>query len=187
MPKIICLCSSLSCWRACSQTHRALIVPASARRDVSKGGVHVVFDEVVAADLKCLTEQPALVKGDEAGREACEGLVDVGTSVVADGQAPEAVEPGVGMLDYPSARTRFVAALDTFSRDARHDPARPAFVPPGSGIIGLVGVQLVRAASQSPAPAALQERDGIEGGYHHDAVVQVDGAIGSTRQIGSTP
>lgn len=61
----------------------------------------MVLDEVVGADARCPTEPSALVEGDEAGREACESLVDVGTSVVADGKALEAVEPGLGIAPLP--------------------------------------------------------------------------------------
>ncbi len=123
--------------------------------------------------LERLTEPSGLVEGDEACREACESLVDVGASLVADGQAAEAVEPGVGTLDHPAVATELFAALDTTTSDARHDPAGSAFVPTGSGIVGLVGVQLVRAASRSAAAAVPQGRDGIEGGRHHDAVVPI--------------
>jgi hypothetical protein len=123
--------------------------------------------------LERLTEPFDLVEGDETGREAGEGLVDVGASLVADGQAPEAVEPGVGAFGHPSVAAELFAALDTASGDARHDPARPAFVPTLSGIVSFVGVQLVRAASRSSSSTTPQRRDGIKSRRHHDAVVPV--------------
>lgn len=49
-------------------------------------------------DLERLTEPSDLVDGDEACGEAGEGLVDVGASLVADGQAAETIEPSVGAL-----------------------------------------------------------------------------------------
>jgi hypothetical protein len=51
---------------------------------------------------KRLTEPFDLVEGDETGREAGERLIDVGASLVADGQATEAIEPGVGAFDHPA-------------------------------------------------------------------------------------
>src|SRR4051812_27530896 len=45
--------------------------------------------------LERLTEPSDLVEGDEACGEAGEGFVDVGASLVTDGQAVEAVEPSV--------------------------------------------------------------------------------------------
>ena len=73
----------------------------------------------------------------------------------------------------PTMPTEFLAAFDTLPRDARDDPPRPALLSAGSGIVGLVGVQLVRTASRSPSSATPQRRNGIEGGRHHDGVVSV--------------
>ena len=126
-----------------------------------------------SASLECLTEPSNLVEGDQAGREVREGLVDVCASLVADGQSTESVEPGVGAFHDPTVTTEFLAALDAPTRDARDDPPRPALLAAGSGIVGLVSVQLVRTASRSSAPTAPHRRDGVEGGRHHDGVVPV--------------
>lgn len=83
-----------------------------------------------------------MVEGGERGREAREGLADIGVPLVADGQAAEAVEPGMGTLDHPSVAAKFLAALDTTTDDARHDPARPTFVQAGSCIVGLLACSL---------------------------------------------
>ena len=114
-----------------------------------------------------------MVECDEAGGEAGEGLVDAGAAFVADGQAAEAVEPSVGALDDPAVAPKLFAAFDALSGDARHDPARPALLPPRLGIVGLVGVQLVGASARSATPARAQWRDGIEGRGHLRAVMPV--------------
>jgi hypothetical protein len=123
--------------------------------------------------LERLTEPPDLVGGDEACGETGEGLVDVGASLVANGQAAETVEPSVGVLHDPAMASEPLAALDAFAGDARHDPARPALLAAYFGIVGLVGVQLGGSVSWASAPAVAQGRDGIEGLGHHHAVVPV--------------
>ena len=123
--------------------------------------------------LERLTEPSDLVEGDEAGGEACEGFVDVGALLVADGQAAEAVEPRVGTLDDPAVTAEPLAALDAASRDAGHDPPGPALLPPGLGVVGFVSVQLAGSATRSPAPSAAQGRDGVERRGHQRAVVPI--------------
>lgn len=123
--------------------------------------------------LKRLTESFDSIDGDEAGSEAGEGLVDVGTSFVADRLAAEAVEPSVRALNHPPVTAHLFAAVYATPADARHDPACPAFVPARSSIVGFVGVQFVRPVSRPPPPTVAQGWDGIEGGSHHDAVVPV--------------
>lgn len=132
-----------------------------------------VLADVAAGNLERLIEPSDLVEGDEAGGEAREGLVDVCASLIANGQSTESVEPGVGALHDPTVTTEFLAALNAATGDARHDPARSAFMPAGSGIVGFVGVQLVWTTSRSAAPTAPHRRDGIEGGRHHDGVVPI--------------
>lgn len=56
-----------------------------------------------------------MVESDEAGFEASESLIDIGTALVTDGQAFEAVEPCVGSLDHPAIATELLAGLDPAS------------------------------------------------------------------------
>ena len=98
--------------------------------------------------------------------------MDVASSFVADDQAAEAVEPGMGSLDHPAVPAEALAALDAFAGDAGDDAAGTALVSALAGIVGLVGVQLVRSLSW-PATAPAQARDRIEGGRHERTVVLV--------------
>lgn len=109
-----------------------------------------------------LTEPPDLVEGDEACSEAGESLVAVFASLVTDGQAAEAVEPGVGALHHPVVTPEPLATLDASAGDARHDSASPAFQPPRPDIVGIVSVQLTGPLARSLAPSATQRRDGIK-------------------------
>lgn len=79
--------------------------------------------------------------GDEAGLQEREGLIDVGASFVADGQAGGAIEPDMTVLDHPAMPPEPVASLDAAPGNPWRGPARPVLLPPHSGIIGLVGVQ----------------------------------------------
>ncbi len=113
------------------------------------------------------------VEGDEACREAGEGLVDVDATLVANGQAAKSVEPSMGALHDPAVAAELFAALDTLAGDARDDPACAALLPTRLGIVGLVGMQLVGASARSAAPARAQRCNGIEGRRHLLAIVTV--------------
>lgn len=123
--------------------------------------------------LERLTEPFDLVECDEAGSEAGEGLVDVGASLVADRQAPEAIEPSVRALHHPSVPAQSLAALDAAACDARYNPTCPALVSARSSVVGFVGVQFVRAVSRPAPPTVAHGWDSIEGRCHHHAVVPV--------------
>lgn len=114
-----------------------------------------------------------MVEGGEAGRESGEGFVDVGASLVTDGQAPEAVEPGVGSLDDPAVPPELLAAVDPAPSDAGYDPPGAALLATGAGVVGLVGMKLVGTAAWATAPAVSHGRDRIEGRGHHYAFVAV--------------
>ena len=125
------------------------------------------------SSLERLTEPLDLVEGDEAGLEEREGLVDVGAPLVADGQAAGAIEPGMAALDHPAMPSEPVASLDAAPGNPRPDPARPAFLPPHSRIIGLVGMQLVGSPARASPPPAAQGRDRVQRRGHQRAVVAV--------------
>jgi hypothetical protein len=52
-----------------------------------------------------------------------EGLVDVITSLIADGEALELAEPGQGPLHDPAVPAQPLAGLDALAGDADHDGA----------------------------------------------------------------
>ena len=63
-------------------------------------------------DLGRLTEPFDLLEGDETGGEGCEGLVDVASALVADGQTDGAVEPRMGALHDLAVAAGPLATLD---------------------------------------------------------------------------
>jgi hypothetical protein len=98
--------------------------------------------------------------------------MDVGTSLVADGKAAEAMEPRNRPLDDPSVPTEALAVLDASARDARSDAAGTTDHPTEDVVVGLVGVKLVRARARSAA-ADLDRRQLVEHRPEHLAVVQI--------------
>ena len=91
-------------------------------------------------------------EGDEGASDACKRTVDIDASLVADGETPEAIEPGEGAFDDPAIAAETLAGLDAAPGDARRDASLPAGAAAAAMIIGLVRVQLSRPA---PRPAAL--------------------------------
>lgn len=63
--------------------------------------------------------------GDEAGGEAEEGFVDVITSLPADAETSEAVEPGDRALDNPAVNSEARTVQNTASGDDRFDAPSP--------------------------------------------------------------
>ena len=122
--------------------------------------------------LEHLTEPDDLVECDERGGEGGEGEMDVGTPLVAEGEAPEATEPSQGALGDLAVSAEFLAAVDPPPGDARGDVALAALAAAEGMIIGFVGVQLVGAPPR-PTPAALDRRHGVERRGEHFAVVAV--------------
>jgi len=107
-------------------------------------------DQVSPPRLQSLTESSDLVEGDEAGGQAGEGGVDVGTPLVADAQSAEAVEPNEGAFHHPAVAPEPLATLDALARDAGDDPAGPALPALGLGVVAPVGVQFVRRRRGRP-------------------------------------
>jgi hypothetical protein len=109
---------------------------------------------------------------DDAHGQLVEAEVDVVTSLVAGDETPKAAEPGMRPFHLPAVPTEAVAAFDTTSRDARRDAAAAAVAVAATMVIGLVGVQLVRAAPRAPGLAA-HRRYGVEHRTEFDRVVAV--------------
>ena len=101
-----------------------------------------------------------------------EGLADVGSALIAHGDAAEAGEPSQGALDDPAMTAQAVGAINAATGDARRDAPRAAGQAAGGVIIGFVGMQL-----GGPAPwpaAALPDRlYRVEHRPEHAAVVVV--------------
>ena len=89
---------------------------------------------------------------DEGGSQRREGEMDVGPSLVADGEATELGEPSQGPLDDPPVTSQPLAALDPAPGDAGLDAAAGQRLTAAAVVVGLVGVQLRGPlARRSPA------------------------------------
>lgn len=78
--------------------------------------------------------------------------MDVGPSLVADGEAAELGEPGQRPLDDPPVPAQTLAALDPAPGDAGPDATTGQRLTAAAVIVGLVGVQL-RGPLARPTPA----------------------------------
>jgi hypothetical protein len=101
--------------------------------------------------------------------------VDVGASLMADGEASEACEPGQGSLDHPAMAPEAVGALDAAPRDAGHDRPLAALGPASAMVIGFVRMKF-RGPASRPASAAAHARDDVEGGRQQLAVMPIGAA-----------
>jgi hypothetical protein len=77
--------------------------------------------------------------------------MDVSPMLVADLQAPEAVEPGERPFDHPAVASQAVLGLDTTAGDAGDDAALAQGQTEVTVVVTLVGMELVRSAT---GPAA---------------------------------
>ena len=126
--------------------------------------------------LELGTKPPDLPHADDGAGEGCEGEVEVGASLVAYAQAPETGEPGEAALHHPSVPPEMGAAVHATSCDARHDAAGPALPTAATVVVGLVGMQLVRAPAWPAAASGPHARHGVQRGHQHHAVVAVGAA-----------
>lgn len=101
--------------------------------------------------------------------------MDVLASFIANGEATEAVEPSQRALPHPAMPSQALTVVDTTSGNSGRDGALTTFRVAAPMIIGLVGVQFVRAASRAPR-SMTHRRHGIEGGCEHQAVMPVGSA-----------
>ena len=88
--------------------------------------------------------------------------MNVEPSLVTNGQAPEAVEPGKRPLHHPAMSPQFLAALNATSGDTSSDTTLAKSLPISLGVVPFISVHLVRALAW-PAASTLQRRNSI---YH---------------------
>ena len=93
-------------------------------------------------------------------------------SFVADDEASELVDPGEGALDDPAVSAEALAALDTATSDAGHDPASAEILAAAPEVVALVGVELGGPFAGSPSFLA-DGVDGVDGLRQRHAVVPV--------------
>ena len=89
---------------------------------------------------------------DEDDRQGREGEMDVGPSLVADGETTELGEPRQRALDDPPVTSQSLAALDPAPGDAGLDAAAGRRPTAAAVVVGLVSVQL-RGTLARRAPA----------------------------------
>lgn len=88
--------------------------------------------------------------------------MDIGATFVADGQPPEAIEPGQGAFHHPAMATQALAGVDALPGNADPDVPLGECAATARNVVGLVGMQLVRAF----AAVAVGLRDGGNGIKH---------------------
>src|SRR5258706_8374894 len=102
--------------------------------------------------------------------------MDVSPVLVADLQAPEAVEPGERPFDHPAVASQAVLGLDTTAGDAGDDAALAQGQTEVTVVVTLVGMELVRSATGPAARLGADGLDGVDGGEQHLRIVHVRGA-----------
>jgi hypothetical protein len=107
--------------------------------------------------------------------------VQVNAAFIADGQTPEAVQPGESAFDHPPVLAEPLTALDATARDTRGDATGAAFLTAPAMIVSLVGVQFARPAAGSAGAADPDVRHGIKSRGEHPAVVAVGAAQRQTQ------
>src|SRR4051812_20594774 len=105
--------------------------------------------------------------------------MNVGATLVADGEAAEAVEPSERALDHPAVPAEPLAALDAPSRDSRLDAPLATDLPAHRIVVGLVGMQLVRPAARA-ASGTADGQDRVQDGFEQEMVV----AVGPAQEAG---
>ena len=81
--------------------------------------------------------------------------MDVGATLVAHDQPPEAGHPREGSLRHPAVPSEAAAVLDALAGDARDDAAAAQGMADRAAGVGLVGVELPRPPSWPAAPSPL--------------------------------
>ena len=76
--------------------------------------------------------------------------MNIETTLIANGQAPEVGEPSQGTLHNPSMLAQFGAALDATSGNARSNATFPEGLAVGFAIVPFISVQLGKALTGSP-------------------------------------
>lgn len=98
--------------------------------------------------------------------------MDVITSLVANPEPPEAVDPGEGSFTDPSMATEAFLGLDATSSDPCCDASLAQSHPTASEVVALVRMQLERTLAWSTS-GSLDRSDGIYHLLEHHAVVDI--------------
>lgn len=96
--------------------------------------------------------------------------MDVSPVLVADLQAPEAVEPGERPFDHPSVASQMVLGLDTTACDVGDDAALAQGQTEATVVVPVVGMELVRSDTRGRPPWGFGGSGGSSGAFRaHNA------------------
>src|SRR5215210_7097922 len=99
--------------------------------------------------------------------------MDVVAALVADLQPPVAVHPRERSFHYPPVSAQLLAGLDASPGYPRGYASLPQGLAASREVVGLVGVQLLRAFARSATRRFADRRDGIHGLFQDLRVVDV--------------
>src|SRR3989440_10092107 len=168
-----------------STVKKAIAAARSSTTTLTWSNLLIVMSIVIAAAVRVGPGRPFLAswtwlaeetQGDEGAAKLQEGQMDVSPGLVADLQAPEAVEPGERPFDHPAVASQAVLGLDTTAGDAGDDAALAQGQTEVTVVVTLVGMELVRSATGPAARLGADGLDGVDGGEHHLRIVHVRGA-----------
>jgi len=98
--------------------------------------------------------------------------MNVATPLVADREAPEPMQPGERSFNDPAVAAEFLGRLDALAGDPGHDAAQTTAEAQHPIVVGLVGMELVRATTR-PAARAPDGWHRIDDGSEHLPVVDI--------------
>jgi len=100
--------------------------------------------------------------------------MDIRATLVTDGQAAEAMQPGDRPFDDPAARAQPTAVRGPAPREDGNDAASAESVAVGLGVVAAVALERPGLAARS-SPAAAHGRQGVHHGIELGNVVHVGG------------
>jgi hypothetical protein len=98
--------------------------------------------------------------------------MNIGSTLITDAQAPEAMEPAQRAFDHPAPAAQMLLAFDAPPGNARHDASLTQPLAVAAIVVALVGVQLVRALS-GPARQARDFGQRLHQGLQQTRVMNV--------------
>ena len=117
-------------------------------------------------DLTLVSKHPLLrfevVPADEHAAEGEEGLMDIGATFVADGEAAKAMEPRVRAFDDPAEDAEAAAVRRSAPREDRDDALRAQPVAMRLGVVAAIALDHIGPAPGPAAPAADRRQRGDE-------------------------
>lgn len=122
--------------------------------------------------LERLTKPADGSEAYDCGSEDAEGAVEVSVTFVADGEAPELIDPGEGPLDHPSVLAEMLGAVDAPPGDAGRDAPLAQVLAAAVEVVALVGVELFWPLAGTATPLANRVERIDHRGQRH-AVVPV--------------